>query len=99
MNSITQKTALSVALASLALTVGCASGPDRVADDFGNSVRAMRQAQTYNPETRETIDVTPVQTTEGIRMESALEAYRGAASDPSGTGRPLNINVGSNRAR
>ena len=39
------------------------------------------------------------QTTEGIRMESALEAYRGAASDPSGTGRPLNINVGSNRAR
>lgn len=93
MNSITQKTALSVALAALALTAGCASGPDRVAEDFGNSVRQMRQAQTYNPETRETIDVTPVQTTEGIRMESALEAYRGSAGNPDATNRPLNISV------
>jgi hypothetical protein len=87
------KTVISVALAAMALTAGCASGPDRVADDFGNSVRAMREAQTYHPETRETIDVTPVATTEGARMEASLEAYRGSASNPDATSRPIQLNI------
>jgi len=88
-----KKTALCVGLATLLLTAGCASGPDRVEEDFGNSVRAMREAQTYHPETRETIDITPVETTEGARMESSLEAYRSYSSDPSQTGRKIDFDI------
>ena len=92
-SSNTSHAALSIALAALLLTAGCASGPDRVEADFGNSVRAMRQAQTYNPETRANPDLEAVETTEGVRMESALEAYRSTSSNPAQTNRPLSMEI------
>ena len=76
-----------------ALTTGCASGPDRTADDFGNSVRAMRQAQTMNPSTIDNPDMTPVTYTDGQRMENALNSYRENVGNPVQTQRPLQINI------
>ena len=37
------------ASAALLAAAGCATGPEAVEQDFGNSVRAMRQAQIANP--------------------------------------------------
>lgn len=76
-----------------ALTTGCASGPDRVADDFGNSVRAMRQAQTMDPTTIDNPDMTPVSYTDGQRMENALKSYRENVGNPVKTERPITIDV------
>lgn len=59
-----------------ALTAGCASGPTRVEADYGNSVRAMRQAQTLDPVAAAAPDTSPVTTTDGQRMENALKSYR-----------------------
>jgi hypothetical protein len=84
-------------LVVVALNVGCAKGPERVADDFGNSVRAMRAAQTNDPSTILNPDTTPVESTDGVRMEGALKSYREGTSSSTGTSRPLQINVGSDQ--
>lgn len=68
---------------AIALTAGCASGPTRVEEDFGNSVRAMRAAQTADPVAAVAPDTNPVETTDGQRMENALEAYREDTGDRS----------------
>ena len=81
------------AVALSALTTGCASGPDRVADDFGNSVRTMRQAQTLNESTIDNPDLTPVSHTDGQRMQNALNSYRENVGNPIQTQRPLEINI------
>jgi hypothetical protein len=81
-------------LVVVALNVGCAKGPERVADDFGNSVRAMRSAQTNDPSTILNPDTTPVESTDGVRMESALKSYREGTSSSTGTSRPLQISIG-----
>ena len=67
---------------ALALTAGCASGPDRVAEDFGNSVRAMRQQQTMDPVAAAAPDTTPITSTDGQRMENALKTYRESVGNP-----------------
>ena len=80
-------------LVIVALNTGCANGPERVADDFGNSVRAMRAAQTNDPLTILNPDTTLVEGTDGVRMEGALKSYREGTSSSTGTSRPLQINV------
>lgn len=84
MNSINRVNSLilpTLAMA-LALTAGCASGPDRVAEDFGNSVRAMRQAQTMDAVAAAAPDTTPITSTDGQRMENALQSYRESVGNP-----------------
>lgn len=66
----------------LALASGCASGPDRVEEDFGNSVRALRQAQTMDPVAAAAPDTTPITSTDGQRMENALQSYRENVGNP-----------------
>ena len=58
------------------LLVGCASGPDRVERDFGNSVRAMTYAQTLDPVAARNPDMTPVASTDGRRIENVLNNMR-----------------------
>lgn len=84
--------AMAITIAS-GVSVGCASGPDRVAADHGNSVRAMRRAQTADPLTLITTDTAPIETTDGQRMETALEAYRSGTSGREGVEQPININI------
>jgi hypothetical protein len=68
--------------AALSLATGCASGPDRVEEDFGNSVRAMRQAQTMDAVAAAAPDTTPITSTDGQRMENALQSYRENVGNP-----------------
>ena len=88
---------MSTLLVIIALNIGCATGPERVADDFGNSVRAMRAAQTNDPSTILTPDTTPVESTDGVRMEGALKSYREGTASSTGTSRPLQISVDGGR--
>ncbi len=67
---------------AIALTTGCASGPTRVEADYGNSVRAMLQAQTLDPVAAATPDTTAITTTDGQRMENVLREHRTRVSKP-----------------
>ncbi|MEJ2137947.1 MAG: hypothetical protein P8Y61_00610 [Gammaproteobacteria bacterium] len=77
-----------------ALTAGCASGPTRVEADYGNSVRAMRQAQTLDPVAAAAPDTTPVMTTDGQRMENALKSYRENVGRPAAVSDTIDFEVG-----
>ncbi len=69
------KTIIATVLAA-GLLAGCASGPDRIERDFGNSVRAMTQAQTLDPVAARNPDMTPVGHTDAQRIENVLDNYR-----------------------
>ena len=79
-------------LLAIVLT-GCSSSATRVEKDYGNSVHAMQRAQVMDPMTIISPDTTPVETTDGQRMENALNASRGTVADPASTQRPLEISV------
>jgi hypothetical protein len=59
-----------------ALLAGCSAYPGTEAD-FGNSVRHMVASQTVNPGP---VDPSPVETGDGDRLNSVLEAYRSDVS-------------------
>ncbi len=71
---------LIVAGAPLLMVAGCATGPEAVENDYGNSVRHMTQAQTANPTAP--ADSNPLDHGDGARINGAIEAYRNSASDP-----------------
>jgi hypothetical protein len=77
------------------LLTGCASSATRVEKDYGNSVHAMQRAQVMDPMTIISPDTTPVETTDGQRMENALNASRESVATPSATARPLEISIGN----
>jgi type IV pilus biogenesis protein CpaD/CtpE len=60
--------------AAMAVTAGCATGPEAVEEDFGNSVRHMTQVQTANPSAP--MDAKAIDHGDGERANSAIEAYR-----------------------
>jgi len=95
MNSINriQTLILPTLAVALALTTGCASGPERVEKDFGNSVRAMRQAQTLDPVAAAAPDTTPITSTDGQRMENALQSYRESVGQPAAVKDNFDFNV------
>jgi len=78
---------------AIALTTGCASGPTRVEEDYGNSVRAMRQAQTMDPVAAATVDTTPITSTDGQRMENVLKTYRQSVGSPAETGKTIEFDI------
>jgi hypothetical protein len=79
---------------AIALTSGCASGPTRVEEDYGNSVRAMRQAQIMDPVAAATVDTTPITSTDGQRMENVLKTYRESIGNPAETGKTITFDIG-----
>jgi len=74
-----------------AVVTGCASSATRVEEDFGNSVRAMKSAQTMNPEASE--DMRPVMTTDGQRMDNALQTLRDYVGSPERITEDIDLNV------
>lgn len=66
--------------APLLLAAGCATGPETVENDYGNSVRHMMQAQTANPTAP--ADSNPLDHGDGMRINGAVEAYRNGVADP-----------------
>lgn len=72
-----------------AFTYGCATEESAVRDDFGNSVRAMIAAQTYEPD-KEAPGL------DGGKAVNTMEAYRKDVPKPAGEAQaPVQINIGS----
>jgi type IV pilus biogenesis protein CpaD/CtpE len=80
--------------AALLAAAGCAStDPNAVEQDFGNSVRAMQQAQIANPSAP--ADNDPIDHGDGQRINGAIDAYRKGLSDPAAVKKDLVIGVGN----
>ena len=81
-----------------ALLLGaCANQPTLTEINFGDSVRQMVRAQTYDPSTISTPSTEPVDGTDGQLLEGALETYRGSVANPESVGNEIQINVGGQR--
>lgn len=77
---------------ALLVAAGCAAtGPEAVEADFGNSVRAMRQAQIANPSAP--VDNDPIDHGDGQRVNGAIDAYRKGVGDRSAVKEDLVIGV------
>jgi hypothetical protein len=90
---INNKTLVASILAA-GLLAGCAGDLNRTAGDFGNSVRAMNQAQIMDPVAARNPDRTPVEGTDAQRMENALDNYRTDVAKPESTRQDLIITLG-----
>jgi hypothetical protein len=86
-------TKIAACLASLALA-GCASGPETVERDFGNSVRQMVRSQTLDPLTANKPDTKAPEDGDGQRIDNVMDAYRNDVSKPEEVNQPLVISVG-----
>ena len=83
-----------VASAALLAAAGCATtDPNAVEQDFGNSVRHMRQAQIANPSAP--ADNDPIDHGDGQRINGAIEAYRTGVADRATVKEDLVIGVGN----
>lgn len=78
--------------AALVLTAGCATGPERVEDEFGNAVRQMQQAQTANPSAP--VDGNALDHGDGQRANAAFESLRKDIGKPENVPQGIVINVG-----
>ena len=89
------KTGQWLACLSVTLLLGaCASEPTMTERTFGDSVRQMIQAQTYDPSTISAPAEGAIENTDGQMLESALEAYRATVADQGQVGSEITINVG-----
>ncbi|MGH8577227.1 MAG: hypothetical protein ACREXX_10385 [Gammaproteobacteria bacterium] len=87
---------MAVSMQSAALLLGACtySDPVRVEEDFGNSVRNMIKAQTYNPAAARNPPVEPPTVLDGTKGNRALEAYRGDIDKPAEVKQPIRIEIG-----
>ena len=83
------------ALIVVSLTSGCATEPTATEADFGNSVRQMIRAQTYNPDTLENPSREPVTGLDGEYAEAVVDAYKGDIAKPEQVRNEIQINVGN----
>ena len=85
---------IGVLLAGGLALAGCATGPETVEKDFGNSVRHMTEMQTANPSAP--ADASALDHGDGERANAVIEAYRKDVSAPKDVKRDLVIGVGGN---
>ena len=76
------------------LVAGCANQETLTERNFGESVRNMIQAQTYDPSTLSNPSEEAIDETDGQMLEGALESYRSTTADPDTVGGDLVISVG-----
>jgi type IV pilus biogenesis protein CpaD/CtpE len=94
MRKTTRVISISV-LAQAVLLAGCSlTDPVRVEQDFGNSVRHMVEAQTYNPEAARQPASEPPTELDGPKAGEVLDTYRTAVGKPADVEKPIVINVG-----
>mgnify|MGYP003572862335 CR=1 FL=1 len=75
---------LTIAIVAIAaMTSGCARNLEQTESDFGNSVRAMNRAQTIDLSKVFAPDTTPVDATDGQRMDNVMQTYREDVGNPS----------------
>ena len=81
-------------LALFALIIGCAStDPQRVEDDFGNSVRHMVDAQIYDREAAANPSTEAVTGMDGVQAEAVMDVYRKHIGDPDKVNESLRIEI------
>ena len=86
-----------VKLAALLTTLvlgACSHSPTMTEQSYGDSVRNMIRAQTYDPATLDDSSEPTVEATDGQKLEGALETYREAAGNTQSVSQPINISVG-----
>lgn len=73
----------------------CATEPTMTEENFGDSVRQMIRAQTYDPSTLTSPSTEAIDSTDGQMLEGALKAYRETVADPASVGNEISIGVGN----
>ena len=61
---------------AIGVSTGCSTEPERVEADYGNSVRQMVQASTYDPEAAASTESVPVMGLDGKRAMRSLDAMQ-----------------------
>ena len=90
-----RRNALGLGLVGAALLLGaCAGRPTLTEQNFGESVRQMIRAQTYDPSTLESPSTETIESTDGQLLDNALEAYRSTVAAPESAGREVVITLG-----
>ena len=79
--------------AAAMLLSGCATEPSATEKDFGNSVRQMVRAQTYDPSTLDNPSRQPVTGLDGEHADIVLDAYRTDIAKPEQVRNEIQINV------
>ena len=92
-NSALNRTTASLFTLVLSSASGCATTP--LEDDFGNSVRQMIAAQQAHPEVSANPDPNPVDSTDAVRVERALETYRQDPTLPDSDSQEPVIEIGA----
>ena len=96
MINIASVSTLRVALVSALITAGgCATPESAVEADFGNSVREMIRAQTYDPSTLDRPSQVPVTGIDGEHAGFVLDTYRTSLGKPEAVSQQIQINVGN----
>ncbi len=90
---LTIKRTLWWAIVQVVLSACTSTDPVRVEEDFGNSVRNMIQAQTYNPDAARNPPSEPPTVLDGPKGSKVLDTYRGDVSDPQKTERPIQLDI------
>lgn len=80
----------------LCLLTGCAMH-NRTAEEFGDAVRQVTEAQVYDTNAALNPDPEPVLGGDPERLNSTLDGYRKEAAAPAGAAnQPVTVNIGGN---
>ena len=95
METVMKGSLAAVSLLAVLLLGGCANQETLTERNFGESVRNMVRAQTYDASTLSNPDSTPVDGTDGQKLETVVEAYRSGNTGSTQTvSQPIEISVG-----
>ena len=76
------------------LLCACASKPTATESNFGDSVRQIVRAQTYDPGTLTAPSAETIESGDGQRLEGVIEVYRTDIAKPETVDNEIVINVG-----
>ena len=85
---------ITITTAIVLLSTGCAN-QNRVAADFGNSVRQMTEQQIYDMNAATSPDPNAVLGGDPDRLNNTLDGHRKDVAAPADVGAPVTINVGN----
>ncbi|HMB72414.1 MAG TPA: hypothetical protein VKQ06_02505 [Gammaproteobacteria bacterium] len=94
MELIARNTVKIAALLAFLMLGACAHSPTENEQSFGDSVRNMVRAQTYDPSTLSDSSGEIPESTDGQKLGGALETYRDPAGSSEAVSQPINISVG-----
>ena len=86
------KAIIAILILATVFITGCAAPPPT--DQFGASVKHMREAQIYNRVAADTPDPMPV-AHDGQKAEEVIDSFWGTGADANNSGGQIQINVGN----